>query len=285
MKMLTILTAGLIVLVTPHFTQAQDQMAAKAATAMKIADARKANAKLMHEYSWQSRTELIENGAVKDMQLDQVQYGPDGTLQRMALNEQGASLPIGFLRRAIAEKKRKQMEDFLRGLRGLLDQYTLPTAGKVLDFMDKATATLADDGRLILMSGTGVVVPGDSLSVWTEAATRHTHKMEVNTFFQNQAVNLTATYKTLPSGLTHVDYAEVIVPGKELTVQVQNFNYERTMPPPAPKMAVHPKPSSASSSSLETVERKLKDLKMLFDKGLITQSDYDTKKAQLLEGL
>ena len=135
------------------------------------------------------------------------------------------------------------------------------------------------------MSGTGVVVPGDSLSVWTEAATRHTHKMEVNTFFQDQAVNLTATYKTLPSGLTHVDYAEVIVPGKELTVQVQNFNYERTMPPPAPKMAVHPKPSSASSSSLETVERKLKDLKMLFDKGLITQSDYDAKKAQLLEGL
>jgi hypothetical protein len=33
------------------------------------------------------------------------------------------------------------------------------------------------------------------------------------------------------------------------------------------------------------VERKLKDLKVLFDKGLITQSDYDAKKAQLLEGL
>jgi len=285
MKMLTILAAGLIVLATAHFVRAQDQMAAKAATAVQIAAARKANAKLMHEYSWQSRTELIENGAVKDMRLDQVQYGPDGMLQRMALNEQGASLPMGFLRRAIAEKNRKQMEDFLKGLRGLIDQYTLPTAGKVLDFMDTATATLADDGRLILMSGTGVVVPGDSLSVWTEAATRHTHKIQVNTFFQNETVNLTATFKTLRSGLTHVDYAEVIVPGKELTVQVQNFNYDRTMPPPAPKMAVPPNSSSVSSSSLETVERKLKDLKALFDKGLITQSDYDAKKAQLLEGL
>ena len=284
MKMLTVMAAGLIILVTPHFIRAQDQTVAKAATAMKIAEARKANAKLMHQYSWQSRTELIENGAVQDRRLDQVQYGPDGMLQRMALNEQGASLPFGFLRRAIAENKRNQMEDFLKGLRGLLDQYTLPTAGKVLDFMDTATVTLADEGRLILMSGTGVVVPGDSLSVWTEAATRHTHKIAVNTFFQGDAVNLTATFKTLRSGLTHVAYAEVIVPDKELTVQVQNFNYDRDMPP-VPKMAAQEKPSSPSSASLETVERKLKDLKVLFDKGLITQSDYDAKKAQLLEGL
>jgi hypothetical protein len=285
MKMLTILAAGLIVLAAPHFVRAQNQMAAKAATAVQIADARKANVKLMHEYSWQSRTELIENGAVQDIRLDQVQYGSDGMLQRMALNEQGASLPIGFLRRAIAENKRKQMEDYLKGLRSLLDQYTLPTAGKVLDFMDTATVTLADEGRLILMSGTGVVVPGDRLSVWTEAATRHTHKIAVNTFFLGDAVNLTATFKTLRTGLTHVAYAEAIVPDKELTVQVQNFNYDRDMLPPAPTMAAPEKPSSPSSASLETVERKLKDLKVLFDKGLITQSDYDAKKAQLLEGL
>jgi hypothetical protein len=151
--------------------------------------------------------------------------------------------------------------------------------------MDKATPTIEDDGRLILMSGSGVVVPGDRLSVWTEAATRHTHKIQVDTFFQGDAVNLTATFKTLRTGLTHVAYAEAIVPDKLLTVQVQNFNYERDMPPPEHKMAAHAKPSSPSSASLETVERKLKDLKVLFDKGLITQSDYDAKKAQLLEGL
>ena len=138
MKTLTILAAGLIVLATPHFVLAQDQMVKRAETAVKITEARKANAKLMHQYSWQSRTELMENGEVKDMRLEQVQYGPDGQLQRTMLNEQGASLPFGFIRRAIAENKRKEMETYLRSL---LDQYTLPTAGKVLDFMDKATTT------------------------------------------------------------------------------------------------------------------------------------------------
>jgi len=285
MRILNILAAGLILLATPHFILAQDQLVKKAETAVKITEARKANAKLMHQYSWNSRTELIVDGQVKDMRLELVQYGPDGQLQRIVQNEQGASLPFGFLRRAIAENKRKEMETYLKGLRGLLDQYTLPTAGKVLDFMDKATTTLADDGRLILMSGTSVVVPGDSLSVWTEAATRHTHKIQVDTFFQVDAVNLTATFKTLRRGLTHVDYAEVIVPGKNMSVQVQNFNYDRTMPPPAPKIAEHKKPSTAASPSLQTVERKLRDLKALFDQGLITQSDYDAKKAQILQGL
>jgi hypothetical protein len=201
------------------------------------------------------------------------------------LNNQGASLPFGFLRRAIAENKRKEMETYLKGLRGLLDEYTLPTAGKVLDFMTQATVTLADDGRLILMSGSSVVVPGDSLSVWTEAATRHTSKIQVNTFFQGDAVNLTATFKTLARGLTHVGHAEVTVPGKKLSIQVQNFNYNRSMPPPLPSFSQGRQSSSTSSPSLQTVERKLQDLKALFNQGLITQSDYDTKKAQLLEGL
>jgi len=283
MKTLTILAAGLIVLATPHFLPAQDQMAKRAETAVKIAEARKANARLMHQYSWQSRTELIENGTVKDMRLERVQYGTDDLLQRIMLNEQGASLPFGFIRRAIAEKKRKEMETYLKGLRGLLDQYTLPTAGKVLDFMDKATTTLADDGRMVLMNGASVVVPGDSLSIWTDAATRQTRKIQVDTFFQGDGVNLTATFKTLRSGLTHVNYAEVMVPAKNLSIQVQNFDYDRTMPPP--QVAEHKNPSTGGSSSLQTVERKLRDLKVLFDKGLITQSEYDAKKSQILEGL
>ena len=284
MRTLTTLAAGMIVLATPHFVLAQDQMVKRAETAVKITEARKANAKLMHQYSWQSRTELMENGEVKDMRLEQVQYGPDGQLQRTMLNEQGASLPFGFIRRAIAENKRKEMETYLKGLRSLLDQYTLPTAGKVLDFMDKATTTLANDGRMILMNGASVVVPGDSLSIWTEAATRQTRKIQVDTFFQGEAVNLTATFKTLRSGLTHVNYAEVVVPAKNLSIQVQNFDYDRSMPPPS-QIAGQKNPMPGGSSSLQTIERKLRDLKVLFEKGLITQSEYDAKKAQILEGL
>jgi len=57
------------------------------------------------------------------------------------------------------------------------------------------------------------------------------------------------------------------------------------MPPPATQIAGQKNSSAGGSSSLQTMERKLRDLKVLFEKGLITQSEYDAKKAQILEGL
>jgi hypothetical protein len=285
MKFLSILTAGLIALGLPHFVLAQNRLAANAELAVKITEARKANAALMHQYTWSSRTELIVNDQVKDMRLEQVQYGPDGKLQRIIQNEQGASLPFGFIRRAIAENKRQEMETFLKGLRSLLDQYTLPTAGKVLDFMDKAATTKTAGGELILMSGSSVVVPGDSLSVWTEASTRQTRKIQVNTFYKGDAAELTATFETLGSGLTHVNYAEVIVPSKNLSVQLHNFDYNRIMPAPSAQTAKPGQSPSTASPSFQAIEQKLRDLKALLDQGLITQTDYDDKKAQILQGM
>jgi Cu/Ag efflux protein CusF len=210
----------------------EEALKAKANMAVRIVEARKANAALMRQYTWQSRTELIDKGEVRDIRLEQVTYGLNGSLQRVLLNNQGASLPHGFLRRSIAENKKKETEEYLTGLRDLLNQYTLPTAGKVLDFMNRATLVGPDASGLIMMTGSSVVLPGDNLTIWTDAATRQTRKVQVRTFFQGDPVELTATFQTLPGGPTHVAFAEVTVPAKELAVQVQNFNYVRTASAP-----------------------------------------------------
>jgi hypothetical protein len=290
MKILTLLLAGLIAFGLPQTVLAQgSSLAKKASLAVQITEARKANAALMHQYSWNSRTELMDQGAVKDIRIELVKYGPDGQLQHTLLNNQGAPLPRGFLRRAMAEKERKKTEGYLKGLRALLDQYTLPTTGKVLDFMSQAKTTGPDAYGFLQMTGNSVVLPGDTLSIWTVAATRKISKIVVTTFYQGDVVEVTATFKTLPSGLTHVDYAEASIPAKQLSVQVQNFNYIRTAPPPAVKKAEKKPaagppatPAPKGGTSLQTAERKLRDLKALLDQGLITQKDYDAKKAQIL---
>ncbi len=63
--------------------------------------------------------------------------------------------------------------------------------------------------------------------LWTDARTRQTRKIQVATVFQGDVVNLTATFKTLASGLNHVDFGEVMVSAKQLSLQVQNFNYNK----------------------------------------------------------
>ncbi len=218
-------------------------------TVAEITNARKANAKLMHEYTWNSRTELLEAGQVKDMRLELVKYGPDGHLQRTLVNDQSAPLPFGFLRRRIAEHKKEELEKYLTALRGLLDQYTLPTEGKVLDFMNEATVTGPDAKGLLEMTGHGVVVPGDTFTVWTDEHSRQTRRIKVQTTYEGNAVSVDATFTTLPSGLAYMNYAEVTVPAKQLSIQVQDFDYTSTVPisTEAAKPAPPPRPQPAAA--------------------------------------
>jgi len=208
---------------------AQSAPATPAPTDMvvRIMAARRANAALMRQYSWTSRTEVIDLGQVKDLRLDTVNYGPSGQLQRTTINDQSAPLPRGFLRRRIAEDERTKVEQYLVGLRELLEQYTLPTARKVQDFMNRATATGPDARGRFELTGQNVVYPGDAFTLWVNPQTRHPQRIQVASSFQGDPISLTATFKTLPTGLNHVAFAEVIVPTKQLSLQVQNFDYNR----------------------------------------------------------
>ncbi len=227
MERSVLLMTILISLVCSPAVLAQTAQPTEANRAVQITEARRANAALMHHYTWTSRTEIIDQGQVKDTRLKLVNYNPFGQLQRSLLNDESAPLPRGFLRRAVAEDKKKEMEQYLTGLRGLLDQYTLPTAGKILDFMMSAKPMGPDPAGLFSMAGSNVVLPGDSLTIWVNAVTRHVARMQVNTTFQGDPVQLNATFSTLPSGLNYMAYAEATVPAKQLSVQVQNFNYTR----------------------------------------------------------
>jgi hypothetical protein len=169
----------------------------------------------------------MDQGQVKDTRIELVHYTPDGQLSRSLLNDQSAPLPRGFLRKSIAEDKKQQMEEYLKGLQGLLEQYTLPTAGKVLDFMMKAQLAGPDAEGLISMSGNNVVLPGDNLTMYIDLRTSHLRKIQVTTFYKEDVAQLTATFQTLPSGLNYVAFAEATVPAKQLSIQVQNFDYHR----------------------------------------------------------
>ncbi|MGZ3593468.1 MAG: hypothetical protein ACXWL9_07390, partial [Syntrophales bacterium] len=102
-KILLILAAGLIVAGWSQSSLAQSQLTASGNIAVQIANARKANAVLMRQYTWESRTETIEEGAVKDIRVETVRYGPDDQLQRTVLSDQPVGQPMGFLGQIIAD--------------------------------------------------------------------------------------------------------------------------------------------------------------------------------------
>jgi len=224
MKKILIVTTALLGLCNVQPVSAQIPNEGLAA---RIIAARKANDALLKQYSWSSRVELIDNEKVEDIRIDLVSFGPDGQLQRTAVNDQPAPLPAGFLRKRIAEKERERVEKYLVGLRQLLDQYTLPTPGKVIDYVSQAAISAPDANGLLKLSGGNVLVSGDTYTMWIDPATRQTRKIQITTSYDQNYVELSATFRTLKSGLTHVQYAEVDVPGKGLKLQMHDFDYNQ----------------------------------------------------------
>lgn len=190
-----------------------------------IIAARQKNQTLMKQFSWSCRMELLDNGTIKDSRVDIVTYGPDGQLQYTQLSNQEAPLPGGFLRKRIAEKEREKTEAYIKGLRGFLHQYTMSSAGSVINFISQATIPApGPDGNLQLTGGS-VSVPGDTVSLWVNAPTRQTRRMKIMSFYEGDEVTMTATFKTLASGLNYMAFGQVDVPDKGLSLQVQNFDY------------------------------------------------------------
>jgi hypothetical protein len=55
--------------------------------------------------------------------------------------------------------------------------------------------------------------------------------------------------------------------------------------PPPTTVVVTTSPQAPAPTPLQVAEKKLKDLKALFNQGLISQSDYEAQKKQILDGL
>jgi hypothetical protein len=219
-------TVAFCTLATPLLALAQPVPTTETANmAVRITEARQKNAALMRTYSWNERADIMKNGKSVDLRIDVCTYLPDGQLQRTLMNDEHAPLPGGFFRKKAAESKIKDMEKYLKGLRSLLDQYTLPSAGAVLNFLTTAQTTGPGPEGYLTTAGSNVVMPGDSLTIWTVAATRQPARVSVNTLYQGAGVQMTATFKTLPSGLNYMNYATVDVPAQQLQLLVQNFDF------------------------------------------------------------
>ncbi len=187
---------------------------------------RQKNDALMKQYSWNCRTEILINAQVKDTRIELVNFGPTGQIQRSLLNDQQCPLPYGFWARQLAQDVRQQVEQGLQGLRGLLDQYTLPGNGKIIQFIGSATIQAPDANGQLQLSGGSVIQPGDTLSLWVNAPQKQLTRLKIMTYYNVYEVTVTATYKTSVSGLNYMAFAQVDCPALSLSIQLQNFDYE-----------------------------------------------------------
>ncbi len=109
----------------------------------------------------------------------------------------------------------------------MLKQYSLPTTGKVVDFLEKATFGRGDRPGTIRILGTNVVKPGDELVMLIDAETKDLQMTKVRTRLDEDAVLMDINHDRLASGLTYQARSIIRVPEKKVRMTVENFDYER----------------------------------------------------------
>jgi len=193
------------------------------AIASKVSEARKENAQKTRNYSWTQRTEVKLKGETKSLKTETVRYTVDGELQKTPIEETSAKKPKG-VRGKIAKKKAGEMKDWMADLGEVLKQYSLPTAGNLLDFLNKASVSPDGDGRKL--DATDVVQAGDRMSVWIDANHKMT-KTEVSTQHDGSDVKLETDHATTPDGLDYTARTVIVVPDKGVEMTVENFTYQK----------------------------------------------------------
>jgi hypothetical protein len=186
---------------------------------------RKTSIDLLPKYSWTSRIEILKSKEILNIMIEKNQYDLQGKLVQKVLNEKGAKMPTAFLIKEIAEAEKENMEKFLYGLRDFLKKYSLQETDQVKRFIAAATWQVVDSTHEFVFTGRNVEEEGDQMTWMVEDIHYSTCRLEVHTLFQGDVVHFTGTFTRLRDGLNYLAYAEAHIPAKNITLQIQNYDY------------------------------------------------------------
>ena len=194
----------------------------------KFAIAAKQNATALQQYTWKSQTQIRKEGDVKATKLYSSRYAADGTVVQLLLQEESAKLPKFGIRGMVARKKKEDAQKLIEALQRLAKSYGELPPPKMQEFMKTAKATLETNAPepLLRLESTNVLQPGDSMIVWIDANTRRQRRVEINSSFDEKPVRIVTEFRDLPNGPTYVARSVVDYPREDLTLTMENFDYE-----------------------------------------------------------
>lgn len=194
----------------------------------KFAIAAKQNATALQQYTWKSQTQIRKEGDVKATKLYSSRYAADGTVVQLLLQEESAKLPKFGIRGMVAKKKKEDAQKLIEALQRLAKSYGELPPAKMQEFMKTAKATLETNAPepLLRLESSSVLQPGDSMIVWMDANTRRQRRVEINSSFDEKPVRIVTEFRDLPNGPTYVARSVVDYPREELTLTMENFDYE-----------------------------------------------------------
>ena len=210
---------------------AQDSFLEQQVTAVREAMIR--NKVALAEYVWQEQETVAVKEKVWRQQRSQVQFGPDGNVQRMSLGlpEESASAEKANrgLREWLAEKKEHAMQNYAQEIKQLAENYVQPDPDllRVAYEHGHVKAESAGPGPVKLLIH-DYVKPGDFVTLVFDPETREVQTLQASSHLADAkvAVVIDAKFSKLPDGPNHIDEIKAVAKKKSIAVSIRNLEYQ-----------------------------------------------------------
>jgi len=208
----------------------------------KVAAAIQGNAQALKTFVWQQRMQLSLKGETKKTTLTQMNYDVNGNLQKTQLSEDppadsgqqqqssGGGRLRGRMKEKVVEKKTGEFKEMMQGLSALVKSYTempheqLQAALKNAKFSQGS----GDMGGSVQIAMSNVMQQGDSMTMWIDNNAMLFRRVAITSSYEQKPVTVTANYSMLPSGQVYMGEAIINYPDKQVVVQLDNLNYQRS---------------------------------------------------------
>jgi len=188
---------------------------------------------VLRQYQWIETTVISVDGEEKSREQEQCYYGADGKVQKVVLNQSpSGSEPRGPLRRRIAEKKKKEMTEYMKSAVALVKSYVPPSPQKIdlVKEMGQLSLDVLDPGKRARLNLRGYEKPGDNFAMEVDLTNNRPLSGKITTYLDDQSEPITLDVKMgrLNDGTTYPETMTLYSKAKKLTVTVTNSGYRKT---------------------------------------------------------
>jgi hypothetical protein len=190
------------------------------------------NKQALAQYTWVEQVTISLKGEQKKQEHFQVHLGPDGKPQKTSLDPPPAPPEHeGRLKKHIVEKKKEEYKEYADQIKALIQQYVPPEKDLIEQAREKGNIMMGPAAgapgqyRLVLSN---YVKQGDNMTLVVDKAQKDLLSLSIATYLDDpkDAVNVTVAFARVSNGPNHVSGETINGVSKQLTVAIQNSNYQ-----------------------------------------------------------
>jgi len=201
-----------------------------AAIKQQIQESAAANKERLAHYTWQETQTVSLKGEEKGQTLYQVRMGPDGKPQKTDLSPPPPPPSGRRMKQHIVEKKTNEFKEYAQQIAELVRTYVPPNPEKLKEAFQQGNGAISKAGPdAVQVKFTNYNMQGDSLTFVFNTADKAIQSVDVSSYLNNDpsdAATFTAQFSKLPDGTNYLSSATVNGVKKQLTIQIQNSNYQ-----------------------------------------------------------